>query len=249
MTEAEWLASDSPDAMRGYLQEAASERKLRLFAVACCRRIWNFIPVPEAKRCVEVAELYAEGLADDSDLAEAIQASIDACNQDSRLRSETSNPWGWIEQHVHNAVSRVHRSERGGRCTAHRAAASAWGVAKLLGEPLPEGEAPDMAKGLESLEQQEFGQQAVLFRDLFGNPFRDATFDTCWVSPAVALLAQTAYDERTLPSGLLDPARLAVLSDALEEAGCANADLLSHLRSPGPHVRGCWALDLILGKE
>lgn len=49
--------------------------------------------------------------------------------------------------------------------------------------------------------------------------------------------------------GTLDPARLAVLSDALEEAGCAEAALLTHLRSPGPHVRGCWALDLVLGRE
>jgi hypothetical protein len=62
-------------------------------------------------------------------------------------------------------------------------------------------------------------------------------------------LAQAAYDERNLPSGHLDNARLAVLSDALEEAGCTDADILSHLRSPGLHVRGCWALDLVLAKE
>jgi hypothetical protein len=62
-------------------------------------------------------------------------------------------------------------------------------------------------------------------------------------------LAQAAYDDRELPSGHLDPARLAVLADALEEAGCTNADILSHCRSPGPHVRGCWVVDLILGKE
>ena len=70
----------------------------------------------------------------------------------------------------------------------------------------------------------------------------------CPTSTVVAL-ANAAYDERELPSGHLDPARLAVLSDALEEAGCADADLLAHLRSPGPHVRGCWALDLVLGKS
>jgi hypothetical protein len=61
-------------------------------------------------------------------------------------------------------------------------------------------------------------------------------------------LAQVAYDQRLLPSGMLEPARLALLADALEEAGCTNADLLGHLRGPGPHVRGCWALDLLLGK-
>ena len=62
-------------------------------------------------------------------------------------------------------------------------------------------------------------------------------------------LAQAAYDERELPAGTLDTARLGVLADALEESGCDQADLLAHLRGPGPHVRGCWAVDLLLGKE
>ena len=61
-------------------------------------------------------------------------------------------------------------------------------------------------------------------------------------------LARAAYDQRELPSGALDTTRLAVLADALEEAGCDQADLLTHLRGPGPHVRGCWVVDLILGK-
>jgi hypothetical protein len=61
-------------------------------------------------------------------------------------------------------------------------------------------------------------------------------------------LAPAAYEERALPSGELDPARLAVLADALEDTGCADSEVLGHLRGPGPHVRGCWALDLILGK-
>jgi hypothetical protein len=52
-----------------------------------------------------------------------------------------------------------------------------------------------------------------------------------------------------MAEGTLDPARLTVLADALEDAGCTDADLLGHLRSPGPHVRGCWAVDLVLGKE
>jgi hypothetical protein len=52
-----------------------------------------------------------------------------------------------------------------------------------------------------------------------------------------------------LPSSELDTARLTVLADALEEAGCGDGEMLGHLRSAGPHVRGCWALDLVLGKE
>jgi hypothetical protein len=61
-------------------------------------------------------------------------------------------------------------------------------------------------------------------------------------------LAQAAYEDRHLPAGTLDDTRLLILADALEEAGCSDAAILGHLRGPGPHVRGCWVLDLILGK-
>jgi hypothetical protein len=89
---------------------------------------------------------------------------------------------------------------------------------------------------------------ASLGREVFGNPFRPVPTSS-WQSPQVVALAQAAYDERELPAGTLDLARLAVLADALEEAGCAAQTILDHLRGPGPHVRGCWAVDLILGKE
>lgn len=103
--------------------------------------------------------------------------------------------------------------------------------------------------GLRMYGSSEGKQQANLLREIFGNPFRPLTRDSCRVTPSILSIAQAAYDERALPSGELDNLRLAVLSDALEDAGCADADILSHLRSPGPHVRGCWALDLILTKE
>jgi hypothetical protein len=56
------------------------------------------------------------------------------------------------------------------------------------------------------------------------------------------------YEDRKMPEGTLDNARLAILADALLDAGCSDEDLIQHLRSPGPHVRGCWAVDRILGK-
>jgi hypothetical protein len=85
--------------------------------------------------------------------------------------------------------------------------------------------------------------------DIFGNPSQPGAFDLSWRTPMLPSLAQAAYKERELPSGHLDNARLAVLADALEESGCSEEAILSHLRSSGPHVRGCWALDLILGKQ
>jgi hypothetical protein len=90
---------------------------------------------------------------------------------------------------------------------------------------------------------------ANLLREVVGNPFRPGTMLANWLTSAASSLARAAYAERALPSGYLENARLAVLADALEEASCADEAILSHLRSPGPHVRGCWALDLVLGKS
>jgi hypothetical protein len=91
-----------------------------------------------------------------------------------------------------------------------------------------------------------------LLREMVGNPFRTVALDLAWLAwqgGTVVQLARAAYEERHLPEGTLDPARLALVADALEDAGCTDAELLGHLRGLGPHVRGCWALDLILGRE
>ena len=85
-----------------------------------------------------------------------------------------------------------------------------------------------------------------MVRDVFGNPFRPRTpADPSWLAwngGVVRELARAAYSDRCFTD-------MALLADALEDAGCADADLLGHLRGPGPHVRGCWAVDLLLGKE
>jgi hypothetical protein len=93
--------------------------------------------------------------------------------------------------------------------------------------------------------------QVVLLRDIMGGPARpfDITpADLTWNNGIIVRLAQTAYEERSLPDGTLDLARLAVLADALEEAGVRDTLLLKHLREPGPHVRGCFVIDAILGR-
>jgi hypothetical protein len=88
-----------------------------------------------------------------------------------------------------------------------------------------------------------------LLRELFGNPFRPVVLDPDLRTKTVIALAQAAYDERSLPGGQLDLQRLAVLADALEDAGCTDQAIFDHLRGPGPHVRGCWPVDLVLAKE
>lgn len=91
-------------------------------------------------------------------------------------------------------------------------------------------------------------RQAALNRDIFGNPFRSVSVDPAWLTEDAVSLAQAAYYQRVLPAGEMDLDRLAVQSDALEEAGCDDPIILDHLRGPGPHVRGCWVIDLLLGK-
>ena len=81
-----------------------------------------------------------------------------------------------------------------------------------------------------------------LTRCVFGNPFRPVAVDPAWLTPAVVALARGIYEERAFD-------RMPILADALQDAGCDNDDILNHCRDDGPHVRGCWVVDLVLGKE
>ena len=80
-----------------------------------------------------------------------------------------------------------------------------------------------------------------VFRDIFGNPFRPVAADPAWLTPTAVAIATALYAHRAFD-------RMPILADALEEAGCTNADVLLHCRSGGPHVRGCWVVDLLLEK-
>ncbi|WP_238602698.1 hypothetical protein [Fimbriiglobus ruber] len=84
-------------------------------------------------------------------------------------------------------------------------------------------------------------RMAEVFRCIFGNPFRPITFNPSYLTPTVLSLAKGIYEDRAFD-------RMPVLADALQDAGCDNEDILTHCRGPGPHVRGCWVVDLCLGK-
>jgi hypothetical protein len=118
---------------------------------------------------------------------------------------------------------------------AHIAAKTvAWAVAM---DRNPNADALD-----EEAEATECAAQCRLVRHIFGNPFRPVAVDPSWLTPAVTKLARAVYDDRAFD-------RVPELADTLERAGCTNTDILAHCRQPGEHVRGCWAVDLILRKE
>jgi hypothetical protein len=82
----------------------------------------------------------------------------------------------------------------------------------------------------------------ILAREIFGNPFRPVTLQPAWLTSDVVALARSINDERAFD-------RMPILADALDEAGCEDRQLLGHCRGTGPHVRGCWAIDLLFAKE
>jgi hypothetical protein len=84
--------------------------------------------------------------------------------------------------------------------------------------------------------------ESDLLREILGNPFRPITLDPSCLTPTVKQLAESIYQERAFD-------RLPVLADALEDAGCNQPDILSHLRGGGEHCRGCWAVDVVLGRD
>ncbi|MEO2088663.1 MAG: hypothetical protein ABGY75_04080 [Gemmataceae bacterium] len=100
----------------------------------------------------------------------------------------------------------------------------------------------------DSVYGEDFSQSAPsvahsLLLDIFGNPFRPVAFDPAWRSESAVALARAAYESRNFTL-------LPVLADALEEAGCDHPDVLAHCRQPdATHVRGCWVVDLVLGKS
>ncbi|HJZ57133.1 MAG TPA: hypothetical protein VKE74_19340 [Gemmataceae bacterium] len=91
------------------------------------------------------------------------------------------------------------------------------------------------------LDPGEEAKLAPILRDVFGNPFRPITLDPSWLTITVVALARQMYDTRDFTS-------MPILADALQDAGCEHPDILGHCRGPGPHVRGCWVVDLLLGK-
>jgi hypothetical protein len=238
MDEVTWATSTDPTELLLSLRAAniASERKLRLFAVACCRRVWSLLADERSRRAVEVAERYADGLVTDEELSAAWEATLVA------KREATGFPEDDLAKGVFWAAN---ATENAARVEAWRAYAAANSASVAGSYSSLEAAGPS--------QRAEEAIQAAILRDLFGPlPFRPvsvASAGRAWNASVVVKLAEAAYEERQMPSGALDNARLGVLADALEEAGGADPELLEHLRDGRLHVRGCHAVDLLLNKR
>jgi hypothetical protein len=223
MTEQEWLESPSPYALLRHLWRArpysVTARKQRLLACACLRRVWHTLS-RKGRHAVEVAELHADRLVPAKELEAA------------RPPFAEGRTAAFYAVYYAAAPNKRLRAEMewvlaNSTCAARGGFQSSSGL--MLGT----------AACSQSV------AQSRLVRDVFRNPFRPVTVSPrwrAWNDGTVGKLARGVYDERAFD-------RLPVLADALEEAGCADAALLAHCREPGAHVRGCWVVDLLLGKS
>jgi hypothetical protein len=258
MTESEWLACTTPKPMVRFLLGTnqprvqdiesfpnckASDRKLRLFACACYARLRYLLPNPLARDAVAVAERFAEGEAEADELQRAdslLQAALDPLEGPWRA-SRGAQRAALLPTHEALALAlQVTRSE------APKAACYASSNAYLAAAAIAHPGAATTDLRFSASQAAEERAQAGLLRCLFGPLlFRPVPLVQSWLSwndGCIVKMANRIYEERAFD-------RLPVLADALEEAGCGNADILAHCRRPGPHVRGCWLLDLILAKE
>jgi hypothetical protein len=266
MTEEHWLTCDDPHVMLEFLRGRASKRKIRLFACACCRRVVSFHPDARSLHSLDVGEWFADGDASAEELNLAWREQEEAGTELSYLecRWSASAAMEAVSCAAGAALLTVQRfrivpesdpdpeSGYSGPIDVaqgvSRWAATAAGFARVTSAPegitvgeVPTGGVPDY--------REELREQAALLRHVVG-PHGSLPVARRAIEPdaTVKSLAEAAYEDRLMPSGELDPVRLSVLADALEDVG-ADAELIEHLRGPGPHVRGCWVVDALLGRE
>ena len=217
MTEAEWLTCNDPTSMLHVVHcLSQSERKIRLFNAAVCRRFWNYLP--EASQAILAeSELIADGT------AHVGSGKNDLCHWANEVVSSFDREFP--AKNYPNEDFRIRRNS---------AIAVCYGVL------------PDELWGAVSyfweIDPSERHPHSVTIRDIFGNPFRAVTFNSEWRTLSVVSLSQTIYDTRSFD-------RMPELGDALDRAGCRDQAIIDHCRQPSEHVRGCWVVDLVLGKE
>lgn len=253
MTETEWTDCADPGPMIRALNAREIplrkflRRSQRLFACACCREIWWLLEDERSRRAVEIAEAHANGMANRDDLLRAIREAEEAhCDFLSAVAAggvggadRGPGILRALREAAQAAEAALARDMVWARAARAVAAHAAWDLDLYYGTdpsgPIPEGDHPF----LEALRSAR-ADQAALLRDIFGNLFRPAAIDPAWLTPDVVELA------REIKRGW-DFGRMPDLADALEAAGCDCVEVLGHCCGPGPHARGCWVLEDILG--
>jgi hypothetical protein len=204
-----------------WLRRRGSPRQFFLAAAAWAGQVEEFMTAKRFISLVELVEGFADGLITEAELTQASAIANTRYRQFLDLQREGLSPAAANRRLAADTAAVHAASPRDGWIAAINSLKAAGGVDRKL-FPLV--------------------RQVPVLHDIFGNPFRPVTVDPAWRTATAVALAQSMYTAR-------DFAAMPVLADALEEAGCTHPDVLAHCRGPGPHVRGCWVVDLVLGKS
>lgn len=262
MNETLWQGGGDIRAMLDELGDRVSERKLRLLAVACVRRVIVQVTNPHSRQALDVAERFAEGAVGETERVEAERIAREASSDDSYFQipalQAVVHALAWDIRTGH-PPPQANLGNPGGDAPVEEAAenppaagveggvrATLTALVELARLQAREGAAfpgEEIALGREAAAQEAFAQATVL-RELFGNPYRPVVLEPLWLH----------WNEQCVPNmarGIAAAqtwADLPILADALEEAGCDSRALLDHLRGGAQHYPGCWAVDLLLGR-
>jgi hypothetical protein len=226
--DSHWLACTDPDFLLLGVPDNVTRRKWLLLACACARRAWHLVG-NEASDALSRLEAVAEA---DNSLGDhgAVSRALTAVR--FRLADAANAHTG----KNHGIADRIQTAYRWLVFGIARAARLANAGARARSRP---------TRRIKRMKIEERRYQRGLIRDVFGNPFRTPRLDPHWLTAndgAAHALASAIDAEQ-------DFRRLPILADALEDAGCTDADVLAHCRAGGTHVRGCWVIDLVLGRS
>ena len=233
MTEEQWLAFGNVNDLPEFLRQRASRRKLLLFAcaqerqvrVATSPHLCHLTSTDPRFSQVEFMERYADGLANEQERLVVLRGLFAV--KDEALPDLDFEKIA-LARHVAEFVECGKDDPRQ--------------VSSGNPDEVPVQYHEVHQDGLQRLLSRTCQGPASLIHDIFGNPFKPVAVDLCWDTSIVKALATAIYEERAFDD------RLPILADALEEAGCSDAAILHHCRQPGEHWRGCWVVDLLLGK-
>jgi hypothetical protein len=223
ITETGWLQATSLTAMLETLDRLRSEgywRHCTMFVCGWVRLNWHDLVDDRSRAAIEIIELFQDGRVN---FGEVQRANLMAHEAAWELRNPTSHADDPERQ------NRVALAATDAACVASRD---------------PFDCIPDLARSNQYRNQAGIDESKLcdLLWDTFGNPYRPVVIGPSWSTPTSTALARGMYESR-------DFSAMSTLADALQDAGCNNADILAHCRGSGPHVRGCWAVELVLNKE
>lgn len=227
MTEKDWEEADDPFRLLAFVRGKASDRQLRHLMLAFVEWLVRVMPDNATEKVIDLLSTFADGGMSRKTLDQRLDRYSKSCGWFKTF----GYPWSGEEL----------------RPSLYEAAESAlvWCLRPVM---------PDdvfyLNRAIEALSESDADASARVvaqaradnIRDIFGNPFRSVALDPGWRTSTVVTLAEGIYADRAFD-------RLPILADALQDAGCDHPDILAHCRSDGPHVRGCWIVDLLLGKS